>query len=120
TVLSAGIAVIGIGAVIVRLIDSDVLSRGKRSCCSRTAGKFPFRFRGETVSVRVAVPDNAALIPASAYHISRGQPFGGASGVAVGHGIVPTDVFHREIVALELAGIISHELPVFLLGNFVD
>ena len=41
-----------------------------------------------------------------------------ASGIAVCHGIIPADIFHRQIVPLELRGRISHKFPVFFLRYF--
>lgn len=117
--MPAGITVIGIGAVIVGLLDGYVAPCGKRCRRSRAAGVFPFRFSGKSVAVRFPVPSDGAGIAGSGYRVGGRQSLLEASGIAVRYGIMPTDVFHRQIVPLKLTGLSLHEFPVFLLGDFM-
>jgi hypothetical protein len=51
--------------------------------------------------------------------ICRGKPLYDAPGIAIGDGIKPADLLHRQAGAAEMAGICPHYLLVFPLGYFV-
>ncbi len=103
---------VGVMAVVVHLVRAGGVPGVEGRLGARPAGIFPLGLSGKAVAVRAAVPTDVLAING----VNRRAALAFAAGIAVSDCIQSGDIFHRQIIPGEAAGVASHHRFIFPLG----